>query len=152
MLYFFHHYELPLILQQAHLLRNPQSIDTGPNGLSSTPTFSENSTQNEPRSPSILRRIVWGEGLELVVQRVLFRRNETAESSNERPVSGRVNIESNLSSEVWNVASNENIRETVEQSLELSETLSDSSLRRRNFQTRDFNESEIYETEDSGIM
>lgn len=95
MLYFFHHYELPLILQHAHiqqiLLRHPQSegaatigVNTVPGTVSSagnsSPATSSAPGQTESRT-STFRRMVRGEGLELVIQQVLARRNEAAGSA-----------------------------------------------------------------------
>lgn len=102
MLYFFHHYELPLILQQAHLhqilLRNPQAhgtatigVNTDPGatpGTSGTGTGTTSTTtgtspgQSETRTTtSTFRRMVRGEGLDLVIQQVLARRNEGVDSA-----------------------------------------------------------------------
>ena len=94
MLYFFHHYELPLILQQAHLqhilARNPPghgtptiNVNTVPSSGGAagagTPAASASQGQNEIRT-STFRRMVRGEGLELVIQQVLARRSEAGES------------------------------------------------------------------------
>lgn len=99
MLYFFHHYELPLILQQAHLqhilMRNPPGHGTATIGVNTVPgsvattgtstnttssTVTTTQGQNETRT-STFRRMVRGEGLELVIQQVLARRSEAVESA-----------------------------------------------------------------------
>ncbi|KAK6624948.1 hypothetical protein RUM44_011812 [Polyplax serrata] len=83
MLYFFHHYELPLILQQAHLqqilLRNPQGRGISTVDLNVSPASPDGDLQAGETRTSTFRRVVRGEGLELIIQRVLTRRTDSAE-------------------------------------------------------------------------